>query len=323
MTTPTTPITFLDIQNEFGGAYPISLSEYYKGGAYVSSSQAGGGGYGAMSIGGAIEMYSFRNKQKFVSGSIGFGGVGTTPWVVPSYVGSINIRAFGGGGGGGGGSARSGRQSPQEKVGAGGGGGAATAYQVTVSVEPGSTIYVVAGAGGAGGGARDGTYSAGSSGGVGSHSGVLNPAQSAWYVLSYGGGGGQVGQDNARSAGGQRGADRVAGIGSIYNYAGGAGTQGKNDAYGTQSGSDIVYTYNVQGGTGAYGCNIWGDSVTSSTGLGGSFNDGYVTGDRGYANATTSNVYSGGGGGGSGANRWSGSYINGAAGAQGGVVIWW
>jgi hypothetical protein len=179
MTTPTTPISFSDIQTEFGGNNPISLSEYYKGGGYVPSSQSYGGGYGSMSIGGAIEMYNFRNKQKFVSGSHGFDTVGTTGWVVPSYVGAINIRAVGGGGGGGGGSARSGRQSPQEAVGAGGGGGCATVYQTTVAVEPGSTIWVVVGGGGGAGGARDGTYSAGSSGGAGSHSGVLTPSLKA------------------------------------------------------------------------------------------------------------------------------------------------
>ena len=36
MTLPTSgPISLTDIQTEFGGSNPVSLSEYYKGGAYV------------------------------------------------------------------------------------------------------------------------------------------------------------------------------------------------------------------------------------------------------------------------------------------------
>ena len=34
-------VSFLNLQNEFGGANPISLSEYYNGGAYVPSSSYG------------------------------------------------------------------------------------------------------------------------------------------------------------------------------------------------------------------------------------------------------------------------------------------
>lgn len=33
MTTPTAPLSWSQIQTEFGGANPISLSEYYRGGA--------------------------------------------------------------------------------------------------------------------------------------------------------------------------------------------------------------------------------------------------------------------------------------------------
>lgn len=332
MTTPTTPISLLDIQNEFGGANPISMSEYYlgAGGGYVSGSQSYGGGYGSISGSGAIDMNSFRNKQKFVSGAIGFTIIGTIGWVVPSYVGTVNIRSIGAGGGGGGGSARAGRQSAEEYVGGGGGGGGATVYQSTVSVTPGSTIYVVVGAGGAGGGGRDGTYSAGSNGGAGSHSGVLNPAQSAWYSLSYGGGGGTVGQSNARAAGGVRGADRAAGISSVYNYGGGNGTQGKNDyiVIGEISNgktSSAIYGINANGGIGAQGYNIWGDS-SGTTGQGGGFYDGHVVSDYGtttYVYPTAANSYGGGGGGGAGADRNGYSGINGAAGTQGGVVIWW
>ena len=36
-------MSFSQLQTEFGGANPISLSEYYRGGAYVPSGTANGG----------------------------------------------------------------------------------------------------------------------------------------------------------------------------------------------------------------------------------------------------------------------------------------
>lgn len=323
MTTPTGAISLLDIQTEFGGANPISLNEYFRNAsAYVSNNQATGPNGAIGSDAGSINMNTFRGITKYSGGSIGFGTVGTTAWVVPGNIGiATYMRSIGGGGGGGGGSSRAGRQSAQEYVGGGGGGGNATVYQSTIyGLTPGSTIYIVVGGGGGGGGGRDGTYSAGSNGGAGSHSGVLNTAQSVWHSLSYGGGGGTVGQDNAQAARGVRGADRATGVGSVYNYGwnSGYGTVGKNDFIAAGKG----YSVNANGGQGAQGYNIWGDS-SGSVGEGGSFNDGTVVGDRGYANAVTGDSYGAGGGGGAGANRWSGSYINGAAGNQGGVVIWW
>lgn len=64
MTTPTGPIKFSDIQNEFGGSNPISISEYYKGGAYVSSSVIDGG-YGTPPTSGTIHIANLRNLNKF------------------------------------------------------------------------------------------------------------------------------------------------------------------------------------------------------------------------------------------------------------------
>lgn len=50
-------ITLTDIQTEFGGANPISLSEYYSGGTYVPSSVS-------VATSGAINMGTFRGKAK-------------------------------------------------------------------------------------------------------------------------------------------------------------------------------------------------------------------------------------------------------------------
>ena len=330
MTTPTTPISLADIRSEFGPpGDPIPLRDYYRGLGYVPYEQGDAGGYGYIPEYGSgstpISMYNFRNKQKYVSGAVGFGAAGVTAFYVPLYLQFMNIRAMGGGGGGGGGSFRSGRETYEESVGAGGGGGISTVLQSRVAVIPGSTIYIVVGDAGTAGSPRDGLYSAGSDGGPGGYSGVLNPEQSAWYCLSYGGGGGQVGQPNARSAGGVRGIDRAYGVGAVYNY-------GYNSGYGTQGLNDTVLgiypksdKYNVTGGTGGQGYTIWGDS-SGTTGQGGSYDSATLIGNYGISNATTANMFGGGGGGGSGwdpRSRGSASTTYAAPGNVGGVILWW
>ena len=52
MTLPTSgPLTLANIQSEFGGSNPISLNEYYAGGAYVPAGTSGT--YGAVPSSGA------------------------------------------------------------------------------------------------------------------------------------------------------------------------------------------------------------------------------------------------------------------------------
>jgi hypothetical protein len=58
MVLPTSgPLTLADIQTEFGGSNPISLSEYYAGGAYVPAGTSGT--YGAVPSSGAISIQNF------------------------------------------------------------------------------------------------------------------------------------------------------------------------------------------------------------------------------------------------------------------------
>lgn len=80
MPTPTTGITFSSIQTEFGGANPISMSEYYRGGsAGVPIGQATSiTDTTAISASGAIRIGMFRGLTKtviasgnFVSGDYG------------------------------------------------------------------------------------------------------------------------------------------------------------------------------------------------------------------------------------------------------------
>lgn len=58
------PISFSDIQAEFGGTDPISLSEYYAGGAYVPAGTTGTNG--AVPSSGAISLFNFYGTSSVV-----------------------------------------------------------------------------------------------------------------------------------------------------------------------------------------------------------------------------------------------------------------
>lgn len=58
------PLTLADIQTEFGGTNPISLSEYYAGGAYVPAGTTGT--YGAVPSSGAISIRNFYGTSNVV-----------------------------------------------------------------------------------------------------------------------------------------------------------------------------------------------------------------------------------------------------------------
>jgi hypothetical protein len=57
------PLTLGDIQTEFGGSNPISLSEYYAGGAYVPAGTTGT--YGAVPSSGEISIRNFYGTSAF------------------------------------------------------------------------------------------------------------------------------------------------------------------------------------------------------------------------------------------------------------------
>ncbi len=70
MPTPTTNLSFASIQTEFGGSNPISMSEYYKGGAYVPSGQTTSATDGtAIATSGSIRIGTFRGLTKYVAPS--------------------------------------------------------------------------------------------------------------------------------------------------------------------------------------------------------------------------------------------------------------
>jgi hypothetical protein len=62
MPAPTTNVKLSNIQTEFGGANPISMSEYYRGGTNVPSGTTSA--YGTIPTSGAITVGVFRGTQK-------------------------------------------------------------------------------------------------------------------------------------------------------------------------------------------------------------------------------------------------------------------
>lgn len=61
-------ITLAQIQTEFGGSNPIGLSEYYRGGAYVTTNNTGVPTSGAITLSnfyGAVKQFSYTNTTQY------------------------------------------------------------------------------------------------------------------------------------------------------------------------------------------------------------------------------------------------------------------
>lgn len=65
MTTTTGAIGLAAVQTEFGGANPISLSEYYRGGSLVPVGTAAGTSGAQIAMSGAISLGDFRGVSAF------------------------------------------------------------------------------------------------------------------------------------------------------------------------------------------------------------------------------------------------------------------
>lgn len=73
------PLTLGDIQTEFGGSNPISLSEYYAGGSYVPAGTTGT--YGAVPSSGEISIRNFYGTSNFLDQqTVTTGGYGPDPF---------------------------------------------------------------------------------------------------------------------------------------------------------------------------------------------------------------------------------------------------
>lgn len=97
------PLSLNDIQTEFGGTNPISLSEYYAGGANVPAGTTGT--YGAVPSSGTISIRNFYGTSKVVyrldpNTYSDFGALGLQPAEVTFYVnsnGTVEATTFGSG----------------------------------------------------------------------------------------------------------------------------------------------------------------------------------------------------------------------------------
>jgi len=280
------PISLANIQTEFGGSNPISLSEYY--GAYWGIPTSGaisiGDFYGATSIttltSGLTVNGQPNRKIITVSNYIKPGNTLIIPsnyWVWSDQTFSaaltINIpctvinygKVIGRGGNGG---------ASRDPAGGQAGGPAISVTSSGVTIQNMSGAYI-AGGGGGGGGSRDVGGGGGAGGGVGGYSGlasvangyggVLNAAGSNGSADGYSGGGGGGG-----AGGGGGGSPAVSG----YDGYGGGGGGGRilpgSGGYGGKGPSFNNVNY-VLGGTGGSANNAGGVGVQIgfSGGIGG------------------------------------------------------
>ena len=308
-------LALTEIQAEFGGSSPISLSEYYRNGAYVTSNNTGVPTSGQISFN---QFYSTVKQFIFTISShvqqadlrtlaLAAGWNGTAPivatinsgvylWSDNTGVGGLTvsniptgsiINNYGyiigrGGNGGNGGS------------GAGQAGGPALVNSVSgITVNNLSGAYI-AGGGGGGGGSTSGTTTGGGGGGAGGGYGGSGGIYS-------GGAGGSIGQAGA-NGGGDTYPANYAGLGG---GAGGGGGGNYNSRTGSGGGGGRILT-NPYGGAGGY----------DAGGAGGSY------GNVGGNETTTNPDYrAGGGGGGWGAKGGDAISFAGSVGGAGGAAI--
>jgi hypothetical protein len=158
-------VSLADIQTEFGGESPTSISEYYRDGAYTTSNNTN------VPTSGEISISDFYGASLVTSGTVTFDTAGSHSWTVPSGTTSVTVTVNGGDGGGASGyytyNAKFNSYTPQF----GGNGGSAGTSSATFSVTSGETISLVVGAGGSGGpapGVNATSPNAGSNGGASS-----------------------------------------------------------------------------------------------------------------------------------------------------------
>jgi hypothetical protein len=277
MALPTSgPLTLAQIQTEFGGSNPISLSEYYAGGANVPAGTSGT--YGAVPSSGTISIRNFYGTQKTAptftatissnqdrlnlrSWALANGWNGSSPatitlasgvWIYSattataaltidgSWPGGVTLINNGNivGMGGNGGTAPTFTGN-----GPGAGGGTGIAVSTSVTIQNNSNVAGGGGGGGSGGTSSLGTYA---------------------YYRGGGGGGGRTGLADSAGGGG--------------NASGGNGTSGGPGG----GGAGLYNTASYYGGNGGSGGG-WGASG--------------VAGSAGFSSPTTYPGGSGGGGG--------------------------
>lgn len=208
------------------------------------------------------------------------------PYIVPTGVTSITVKAWGAGGGGANGSGGAG--------GSGGGGGFA---QATIAVTPGETLTILVGGGG------DVVAIGEVGGGGGGYSGVRRSGTN--LLIAGGGGGGGGAQSTAGGAGGPGGGSSGVAGSNATNSGGGAGTTSSG---GAGSAPEGTASYGLAGSSlvGGQGGNGQGNGVGTGSGGAGGLNGGAAGGGNGRR-----------GGGGGGGGRFGGGGAGGGDGSGG------
>jgi hypothetical protein len=139
----TGPISLADIQAEFGGSVPVSLSDYYKGGAYVLNTDYAPN----VPTSGTISLSDFYGARRTILTTVTYTTAGDNIFIAPTFiVGNLIVTMTGGAGGGGG---------PDSQPGYPGYGGL-TVTNAQVPVSAGDTVNAYVGGGGGAGGAGGG-----------------------------------------------------------------------------------------------------------------------------------------------------------------------
>jgi len=290
-------ISLADIQNEFGGTAPISISEYYRSGAYTTANNS------SVPPAGFVSINQFYGASKYSPGNTGLITSYRRVILPPNSGNTIYYYCIGGGGGGGGGSSRI-----TYGYGAGGGGGSGGNSYGSFSANPGDQLDIYVGGAGSAGAARDGPYSGGTSGGRGGTSIIYKN----WtpQVIANGGYGGTVAQYGYNSSsvtpGGLTG---TISAGSLMRI-GDAGQYGQNGIWW------------AVGGIGGRGFII-NAPLNTSSGSYGSGGIGYYNGYGSARNAVSGTGWGAGGSGGGAMVNANSPTFNGSPGVQGAVFVWW
>ena len=265
-------LSLSDIQTEFGGSNPISLSEYYAGGSNVPSGISGDNG--AIPSSGAIDISDFYGSAKSVDialtisgttqnyniyanrGGTYVAGISNVVLTVNAIVGSASTGQYAidtgnqwasgdtlkiinnnqivgcGGAGGSGAAGQSGQANAAGSNGAAGGSAINLGFDTTIQNNGG----FIRGAGGGGGGGSNGSFSTSMKG------------SSTVQSLTGAGGGGGAGQNGG--AGGSAGATMSA---NGQNVAGNGGQAGSISGAGSGGGASTVMATSTNGGGGQGG----------------------------------------------------------------------
>ena len=137
-------ITLSDIKAEFGGPDPIVLSNYYKGGSYVLTTDFAPG----VPTSGTIKLSDFYGARRTTLTTLTYTTVGDNFVTLPAtFVGYVYVNSITGGGGGGGG--------PDSQPGRAGYGGQVVS-DAYFAAAPGGVVNAYVGTGGGAGGSGGG-----------------------------------------------------------------------------------------------------------------------------------------------------------------------